>query len=184
MAAFYSSVVFLWPRNEFYLSIYEVLLQSSWIVIVVTASVKEERGGQGHTSASLLHQVATWHCAVNTHCFYTSAFWRVSFFLWWMAKSSNVSALSFAWISVICYQNPWNASWGFWRTFFKPDSSFWMPFMFQGQSYVSWRWQTFSVTKHQQNDRKCWKIREFIHEDCRQTIHELTDTAGISYEVS
>jgi hypothetical protein len=37
-------------------SLYEVLLESSQTVVVVTASVKEdERGGQGHTSASLLH---------------------------------------------------------------------------------------------------------------------------------
>jgi hypothetical protein len=37
----------------------DMLLESSQIV-VVTASVKEdERGGQGHTSASLLHQSAT-----------------------------------------------------------------------------------------------------------------------------
>jgi hypothetical protein len=27
------------------------------------------------------------------------------------------------------------------------------------------------------------KIREFIHNDCRWTIHELADTAGISYAV-
>jgi hypothetical protein len=38
---------------------YEVLSEISLTVIVVTASVKEdERGGQGHTSASLLHQSA------------------------------------------------------------------------------------------------------------------------------
>jgi hypothetical protein len=41
----------------------------------------------------------------------------------------------------------------------------------------------FRVTKHHQNDRKFWKILELIHEDHHQTIHELTDTAGISYEV-
>jgi hypothetical protein len=35
------------------------ILETSQTVIVVTASVKEdERGGQGHTSASLLHQSA------------------------------------------------------------------------------------------------------------------------------
>jgi hypothetical protein len=27
------------------------------------------------------------------------------------------------------------------------------------------------------------KIQELIHKDCRQTIHELTDTVGISYGV-
>jgi hypothetical protein len=27
------------------------------------------------------------------------------------------------------------------------------------------------------------KIRELIHEDRRRTIHELSDTAGVSYEV-
>jgi hypothetical protein len=42
------------------LYIYEVVSESSWAVIVVTAVVKEdERGGQGHTSESLLHQSAT-----------------------------------------------------------------------------------------------------------------------------
>jgi hypothetical protein len=45
--------------------------------------------------------------------------------------------------------------WGFWRTFFKPESCFWMAFTFQGQSSVSWRWRTFRATKHQQNGRKC-----------------------------
>jgi hypothetical protein len=59
-----------------------VLSESSLTVIVVTAWVKEdERGGQGHTSASLLHQSATWHRAVNTRCFYTSAFSTSCFFL-------------------------------------------------------------------------------------------------------
>jgi hypothetical protein len=29
----------------------------------------------------------------------------------------------------ICYRNPWNALRGFWRTFFKLDSSFWMVWM-------------------------------------------------------
>jgi hypothetical protein len=39
---------------------YEVLSESSWTLIVVTALVKgDERGGQGHTSASLLHQSTT-----------------------------------------------------------------------------------------------------------------------------
>jgi hypothetical protein len=40
--------------------LYEMLLESSLTVILVTASVKEdERGGQGDTSTSLLHQSAT-----------------------------------------------------------------------------------------------------------------------------
>jgi hypothetical protein len=52
-----------------------VVSEGSRTVIVVTASVKEdERGGQGHTSESLLHQSAMWHHALNTHCFYTSDF--------------------------------------------------------------------------------------------------------------
>jgi hypothetical protein len=39
---------------------YEVLSEISQTVIIVTASVKEdERGSQGHTSASLFHQSAT-----------------------------------------------------------------------------------------------------------------------------
>jgi hypothetical protein len=36
---------------------YEVLLESSRTAVVVTVSVKEdERGGQGHTFANVLHQ--------------------------------------------------------------------------------------------------------------------------------
>jgi hypothetical protein len=39
---------------------FESISESSKTVIVVTALVKEdERGDQGHTSASLLHQYAT-----------------------------------------------------------------------------------------------------------------------------
>jgi hypothetical protein len=43
-----------------FIGTYKLLSESSRTVIVVTASVKEdERGSQGHTSASLLHQFAT-----------------------------------------------------------------------------------------------------------------------------
>jgi hypothetical protein len=39
---------------------YEVVFESFQTVIAVTASLKDdERGGQGHTSASLLRQSAT-----------------------------------------------------------------------------------------------------------------------------
>jgi hypothetical protein len=55
-----------------------------------------------------------------------------------------------------------NASWGFWRTFFKQDSGFWMAFTFQGRSNVSWRWWKFRATKHQQNDRNAEKVRTFV----------------------
>jgi hypothetical protein len=61
---------------------YEVVSENSWIVIVLTASVKgDEREGQGHTSASLLHKSATWHCTVNIHCYYMSALLTKHFFL-------------------------------------------------------------------------------------------------------
>jgi hypothetical protein len=52
----------MFPSNK-----YKVLLESSRTVIVVTALVKDERGGQGHTSASLLYQSAMRHRSVNTH---------------------------------------------------------------------------------------------------------------------
>jgi hypothetical protein len=59
-----------------------VILESSQTVIVVTASVKvDERGGQGHTSESLLHQSAMWQHAVNTHCLYMSVFSSTCFVL-------------------------------------------------------------------------------------------------------
>jgi hypothetical protein len=72
-----------------------------------------------------------------------------------------------------------HASWGFWRAFFKPDSGFWMAFTFEGRSSVSCRWRNFRATTHQQNDRKCSKIGELIHEDRRRTIQELADTLGV-----
>jgi hypothetical protein len=37
--------------------------------------------------------------------------------------------------------------------------------------------------KDQQNDRKCWKIQEVIHNYHHRTIHKLTDTTEISYGV-
>jgi hypothetical protein len=39
-----------------------------------------------------------------------------------------------------------------------------MAFTFQGQSSVSWRWQMIRVTKHHQNDRKCWKFLRRTHQ--------------------
>jgi hypothetical protein len=55
--------------------IYKVVSESSRIFIIITAMVSEdEKGGQGHTSESLLHQYAMWCRALIMHCFYTSAF--------------------------------------------------------------------------------------------------------------
>jgi hypothetical protein len=46
---------------------YEVVLESFWTVIVVTALVKDdERGGQGHASASLASV-----CHMKPHCEHT-----------------------------------------------------------------------------------------------------------------
>jgi ankyrin repeat protein len=51
----------------------EVVSESSQTVIVVTDSVKEDkRGGQGLSSASQLHQSATWHCNVTLTLTYRS----------------------------------------------------------------------------------------------------------------
>jgi hypothetical protein len=38
--------------------LYQAVLESSRTAIVVIISMKDERGGQGHTSVSLLHQSA------------------------------------------------------------------------------------------------------------------------------
>jgi hypothetical protein len=54
---------------------YEVVSETSRNVIAVTALLKDdEGGGQDDTSKSLLDQPATWHHAVNMHCFYTCIF--------------------------------------------------------------------------------------------------------------
>jgi hypothetical protein len=61
---------------------YEVVSESSWTVIFVIASVKEdEREGQGNASTSLLHQPAMLHRTVITHYFYKGAFELHVFFL-------------------------------------------------------------------------------------------------------
>jgi hypothetical protein len=60
---------------------YKFLSESSRTISVVTASVKGDRGGEGHTSINLLHQSATQHRVVKTHCFYTSAFSTSCFLL-------------------------------------------------------------------------------------------------------
>jgi hypothetical protein len=67
------------------------------------------------------------------------------------------------------------------ENFFKPDSSFWMTFTFQGRSSVSWGWQMFRVTKHQKKTENVERIRELLHEDRRRTIHVLADNVRISY---
>jgi hypothetical protein len=56
-----------------------VVYESSRTVIIVAASVKEdEKGGQGHISATVLHQSATWqrceHALFLQECFSTSCF--------------------------------------------------------------------------------------------------------------
>jgi hypothetical protein len=73
--------------------------------------------------------------------------------------------------------------WGFRRTFFKPDSIFWLAFMFQDRSNVSWRCRLFRATKPAKWI-KCWKNSRTPPQNHRWTIHELADTTGISYEVS
>jgi hypothetical protein len=51
------AILFLWAHLKS--TNYEVLLESSRTVIVTALVKEDERGGQGHTSASLLHQSAT-----------------------------------------------------------------------------------------------------------------------------
>jgi hypothetical protein len=41
----------------------------------------------------------------------------------------------------------------------------------------------FTVTKHQQNDRKAEQMQELIHKHHHQTIYEHAVTTGISYRV-
>jgi hypothetical protein len=59
---------------------YKMVSESSRSVIVVTALVKEdERGGQGHASASLLHQSAMRHRAVEHALFLHECFFNFVF---------------------------------------------------------------------------------------------------------
>jgi hypothetical protein len=129
---------------------------------------------------SLPHNTVLWTRTVFTRVLSQL---HVSFCLWWKAKLSNVTASSFAWSSVNLLLKPWNASWGFWRTFFKLDSHFWIAFTSQGPLSISWRWQTLgwpSISKRTENVEK---IQELINEDHQWTIHVLTDTVGNNYGV-
>jgi hypothetical protein len=77
---------------------YKVLPESSGTVIVVTALVKEdESGGQGHTSQAYFISLPC-DTTLSTYIVFIQVLFRfcVSFCLRWMAKSSNVSASSFA----------------------------------------------------------------------------------------
>jgi hypothetical protein len=119
---------------------------------------EDERGGQGHTSASLLYQSATWP-ALWSHIVITRVLFllRVSLCLRWMAKLSNMYASSFAWSSVNPLLKPLKCLLRLLRIFFKLHNVFLMAFTFQGQLSVSWRWEMFTVPKHQQNYRRCWR---------------------------
>jgi hypothetical protein len=156
--------------------------ESSCIVTVITASLKEdERGGQDRTSESLLYQPATWHRAVNAHCFTRVIFrFPVSFCLWWVAKPSNLSAPSFAWSLVNSLPKPLNASESFAehslcrRAVFEWHSCFKAGRMSVEGYERPGRPSTSKTTENAEN------IRELIHEDSHRTIHELADTTGKS----
>jgi hypothetical protein len=62
---------------------------------------------------------------------------------------------------------------GFWRTFFKPDSNFWMVFTFQCSNV---RGDQGPSKQNKKNVEKVWTL---IHEDCRQTIIELTPFGSV-----
>jgi hypothetical protein len=80
-------------------------------------------------------------------------------------------------------KNPWNALWGFWRTFFEPDSSFWLAFTFQGRSCQLKMTNVQGKQAPAKWQKMLKKIWELIHNNRRWIIHKLTDTAGISYGV-
>jgi hypothetical protein len=136
------------------LASYEVLSENSRSVIVVTASLKEdERRGQGHTSASLLHQSATWHSAVNMHCFYMSAFLTLSFIMSAMdGKFEQHVCIKFC---VRLGKSTTETHEMLCEAFGEHSLSQTAVFEWHSQFKASWRWRMFRATKHQQNDRKC-----------------------------
>jgi hypothetical protein len=168
------------------LQVYKVLSESSWTVIVVTASVKEdERGGQGHTSANLLHQSATWHHALNTHCFDPSAFSTSCFPLAVMdgkieqcvcikfcVKFSKSATIT---LEMLC---------GAFR-----EHSLSRTVVFKWHSCFKARWVSVEDNKHSgrsstsKTTEDVEQIWELSHEDHCRTVHELADTVGISYGV-
>jgi hypothetical protein len=126
-------------------------------------------------------------CQVTPRCkqsivFTWVLYWlRVSCCLWWMAKSSNVSASSFVQSSVNLVLKPL-------KCFMK---------LLENSQIAVFEWHSCfkagrvsvdddeclerpSTNKMIENVEKTW---EFIHEESRQTIHQLADTVGINYGV-
>jgi hypothetical protein len=82
---------------------FEVVSESSQTVIVVNClSERNETEGQGHTSASLRHQSATWRCSMNMNCCYTSAFSTSRF----ISSAGWQNRASFVWSSVNALLRP------------------------------------------------------------------------------
>jgi hypothetical protein len=114
-----------------------------------------------------------------THTVFTQVLFRLRF-VWLMAKSSNMSALSFAWSSTNPLPKPLQCFVRLLENILLARQRFLNDI--QVSKSVSWRWWTFRVTKHQQNDRKCWKNLR-THPRKPSPIHEFTNIAGISYGV-
>jgi hypothetical protein len=81
---------------------------------------------------SLLPDTVLWTCIVFMWVLIQL---HVSVCLCWMAELSNGPASSFVWSLVNLLPKTLGLR-GFRRTFFKPDSCFWMVFTFQGHTYA------------------------------------------------
>jgi hypothetical protein len=90
--------------------------ESSRTVIVTAPVIENERGGQGHISASLLHQSATWLWAVNMRCLYTNAFFDFMFRFVYDGWQDRATCLRHVLPEDRCilYRNTLNFLWGFW----------------------------------------------------------------------
>jgi hypothetical protein len=96
----------------------EANMCSSIVNMLKRKSVKgDERRGQGHTSANVLHQSAMWHPSVNGYCFYMSTFPTSCFVLSVVDGKikQHVCIKLCVRLGKTTTKRPWNASWGFSR---------------------------------------------------------------------
>jgi hypothetical protein len=120
----------------------------------------------------------TWQCAVYMHCFCTSAFSTSCFIL--HAMDGKIEGLREArYITTKTLE--------ILRDAFGEYSLSWTV-VFECNSCFTACWVSVDDDKHSRQPSTSRmtenvKVREFTHKDCRQTIHQLTDTTGFSYGV-
>lgn len=145
----------------------------------------DEKGGQGHTSASPMHQFATLHRAMNMHNFTGVLFdfvFRLVCDRWPNRAAYLFQVLREA--RYIRYRNPWNTSRGCWRTFLWPDSNLEWPSRSKAARVSGEDNERSNRLKHQQNAEHVEKFEKLstrtVAEQSRTPLGSVIEFSGRS----